>query len=256
MKGKVAIHHTYGDPSKTFDLWSVFEKPVAGTHVYCCGSKRLMDEVKDMTGHWASSAVHFESFGADTKPHPDDKPFEVELARTGMKVVVLCSGGMDSVTALYWARREHVVVAAVSFDYGAKHNHREIPFAAEQAALRQPPAQARVLKSPRAQAQAARAVPARQCGRTAPPGRRSPPLRHRPGRSPGGGARRVRAGDPVDRPADQSGRRCAGEGTARHARIAQCCLCLAGKNAGCGRARRAAIVANHDPCRRGCHARS
>ncbi len=48
-----------------------------------------------------------------------------------MKVVVLCSGGMDSVTALHWARREHAVVAAVSFDYGAKHNHCEIPFAAE-----------------------------------------------------------------------------------------------------------------------------
>ena len=52
-----------------------------------------------------------------------------------MKVVVLCSGGMDSVAALHWARREHSVAAAVSFDYGAKHNHREIPFAAEQAAL-------------------------------------------------------------------------------------------------------------------------
>ena len=52
-----------------------------------------------------------------------------------MKVIVLCSGGMDSVTALHWARREHDVVAAVSFDYGAKHNHREIPFAAAQAAL-------------------------------------------------------------------------------------------------------------------------
>src|ERR1043165_798812 len=51
-----------------------------------------------------------------------------------MKVVVLCSGGMDSVTALYWVQREHEVVAAVSFDYGAKHNHREIPFAAEHAA--------------------------------------------------------------------------------------------------------------------------
>lgn len=51
-----------------------------------------------------------------------------------MKVVVLCSGGMDSVTALYWARKEHDVVAAISFDYGAKHNHREIPFAAEHAA--------------------------------------------------------------------------------------------------------------------------
>src|SRR5580704_13659952 len=51
-----------------------------------------------------------------------------------MKVVVLCSGGMDSVTALYWAKREHEVVLALSFDYGAKHNPREIPFAAEHAA--------------------------------------------------------------------------------------------------------------------------
>ncbi len=50
-----------------------------------------------------------------------------------MKVVVLCSGGMDSVTALYWAKRDHEPVAAVSFDYGAKHNAREIPFAAEHA---------------------------------------------------------------------------------------------------------------------------
>ena len=51
-----------------------------------------------------------------------------------MKVVVLCSGGMDSVTALHWARREHEVAAAVSFDYGAKHNPRELPFARGQAA--------------------------------------------------------------------------------------------------------------------------
>lgn len=47
-----------------------------------------------------------------------------------MKTLVLLSGGMDSVTALYWARSEHEVVGAVSFDYGAKHNHREIPLAA------------------------------------------------------------------------------------------------------------------------------
>lgn len=51
-----------------------------------------------------------------------------------MNVVVLCSGGMDSVAALYWAAREHAVAAVVSFDYGAKHNHRELPFAAEHAA--------------------------------------------------------------------------------------------------------------------------
>jgi 7-cyano-7-deazaguanine synthase len=40
---------------------------------------------------------------------------------------------MDSVTALYRAAREHTVAAALSFDYGSKHNHREIPFAAEHA---------------------------------------------------------------------------------------------------------------------------
>ncbi|MBL9216309.1 MAG: 7-cyano-7-deazaguanine synthase QueC [Opitutaceae bacterium] len=50
-----------------------------------------------------------------------------------MKVVVLCSGGMDSVTALYWARTHHAVAAALSFDYGSKHNPRELPFAAEHA---------------------------------------------------------------------------------------------------------------------------
>ncbi|HQF38350.1 MAG TPA: 7-cyano-7-deazaguanine synthase QueC [Opitutaceae bacterium] len=50
-----------------------------------------------------------------------------------MKVIVLCSGGMDSVAALHWAARHHSVAAAVSFDYGSKHNAREIPFAAEHA---------------------------------------------------------------------------------------------------------------------------
>jgi 7-cyano-7-deazaguanine synthase len=50
-----------------------------------------------------------------------------------MKVCVLLSGGMDSVTVLYEAIRTHEVVAALSFDYGAKHNGKEIPFASEHA---------------------------------------------------------------------------------------------------------------------------
>ena len=49
------------------------------------------------------------------------------------KVVVLCSGGMDSVAALYQAHREFEVVQVMSFHYGSKHNDREIPFAAWQA---------------------------------------------------------------------------------------------------------------------------
>ena len=50
-----------------------------------------------------------------------------------MKVIVLCSGGMDSVAALHQAHRDHEVIAALSFHYGSKHNDREIPFAAHHA---------------------------------------------------------------------------------------------------------------------------
>ena len=46
-----------------------------------------------------------------------------------MKVCVLLSGGMDSVAAFYEVLGQHEVVACVSFDYGAKHNAKEIPFA-------------------------------------------------------------------------------------------------------------------------------
>jgi 7-cyano-7-deazaguanine synthase len=46
-----------------------------------------------------------------------------------MKVCVLLSGGMDSVAAFYEVLREHEVAACLSFDYGSKHNAKEIPFA-------------------------------------------------------------------------------------------------------------------------------
>lgn len=47
-----------------------------------------------------------------------------------MKVVLLLSGGMDSVTALYQVLREQEIVVALSFDYGAKHHANELPMAA------------------------------------------------------------------------------------------------------------------------------
>lgn len=86
----VVLHHDQGDPARGFDLWPVLEKPgsVTGQHVYCCGPKPLMDAVRDMTGHWPSSAVHFESFGGDTKPHAEDQPFDVRLARSGLTLTV------------------------------------------------------------------------------------------------------------------------------------------------------------------------
>src|SRR5687767_11040020 len=49
------------------------------------------------------------------------------------RAVVLLSGGMDSVVALHDARERHEVAACLTFDYGSKHNAREIPCARLQA---------------------------------------------------------------------------------------------------------------------------
>ena len=54
--------------------------------------------------------------------------------KAGDKAVVLLSGGMDSVAALYETLEHSQVVAALSFHYGSKHNDKEIPFAAHHAA--------------------------------------------------------------------------------------------------------------------------
>ena len=49
-----------------------------------------------------------------------------------MHVVVLISGGMDSTVALHDAAARGTVVLGLSFDYGSRHNAREIPCAAWQ----------------------------------------------------------------------------------------------------------------------------
>ena len=48
------------------------------------------------------------------------------MDRQQQRAIVVFSGGMDSATALWWALREFGDVAAVSFEYGAKHNAREL----------------------------------------------------------------------------------------------------------------------------------
>lgn len=82
-KPHVVIHHDHGDLANAFDFWPVFEKPASGAHVYCCGPRALMDSVHDMTGHWPTGTVHFESFGVDQSRAAENTPFSVKLERSG-----------------------------------------------------------------------------------------------------------------------------------------------------------------------------
>jgi len=87
LKRNIIVHHTRGDPQREFDLWPLLEKPNTA-HLYCCGPRRLMESVRDMTGHWSTANVHFESFVDGTAAQPDDRPFTVRLARTGVEFEV------------------------------------------------------------------------------------------------------------------------------------------------------------------------
>jgi phthalate 4,5-dioxygenase reductase subunit len=82
FEGKVVLHHDNGDPDQVYDLWPVLEEQ-RGAHLYCCGPRGLMDAVRDMTGHWPDSAVHFEDFVGASAPHADDVKFEVRLLKSG-----------------------------------------------------------------------------------------------------------------------------------------------------------------------------
>jgi phthalate 4,5-dioxygenase reductase subunit len=86
FRGRIIIHHDGGDPSRALDLWPILEQPKG--RVYCCGPRGLMQAVRDMTGHWSPSAVHFEAFTEPQKRMPNDRAFRVRLARSNSVVEV------------------------------------------------------------------------------------------------------------------------------------------------------------------------
>lgn len=93
----VQLHHTQGEANQALDLWPVFETP-GSAHVYCCGPRGLMDAVADMSGHWPSGSIHFESFGVDASVYAADTAFTVRLHKTGVNVPV--GAGQTIVQAL------------------------------------------------------------------------------------------------------------------------------------------------------------
>ncbi len=87
FEGKVQVHHDHGDINNALDFWPIFETPTS-EHIYCCGPRGLMDAVADMSGHWPSGAVHFESFGVDASAYAANSPFTVRLQKSGSTVPV------------------------------------------------------------------------------------------------------------------------------------------------------------------------
>lgn len=88
LRGKVKIHHDGGDPARALDLWPILEERKNLAHVLCCGPRGLMEAVRDMSGHWPGNAVHFEAFTEPERSKPDDKPFLLELAKSGEEFAV------------------------------------------------------------------------------------------------------------------------------------------------------------------------
>ena len=86
-RDQVTLHHDGGDPAQSLDLWPVLETP-SDAHVYCCGPQGLMDSVRDMSGHWPTHHIHFESFGASQQGWAENQAFEVVLRRSGQRIAV------------------------------------------------------------------------------------------------------------------------------------------------------------------------
>jgi phthalate 4,5-dioxygenase reductase component len=81
--GHVVIHHDYGDPERSLDLWPLLERPTVA-QLYCCGPRPMLEAIRDMTGHWSTAAVHFESIDDITETRTAaDHAFCVHLARSG-----------------------------------------------------------------------------------------------------------------------------------------------------------------------------
>ena len=110
FKAKTVIHHDGGDPARNLDLWPILERPKG--HVYCCGPRPMMQQVRDMTGHWSPSAVHFEAFTEPARRAPDDRAFKVRLAKSGGVVDVPVG------TTILEALRDHGLDVSSSCESG------------------------------------------------------------------------------------------------------------------------------------------
>jgi phthalate 4,5-dioxygenase reductase subunit len=97
------VHHNHGDPAQRFDLAAEMQACPADAHIYCCGPRRLMDTVKELSRGRPTGTVHFEDFGSsEVSASHVDTAFKVKLSKTGQLIDVPC--GKTILDALREAR--------------------------------------------------------------------------------------------------------------------------------------------------------
>lgn len=82
------VEYYPSDMTGRADLDRILGESIDGALVYCCGPTSLIEAVEASCGAWPSGALRIERFtpaGIDTA---GDRPFEVELARTGRTLPV------------------------------------------------------------------------------------------------------------------------------------------------------------------------
>jgi phthalate 4,5-dioxygenase reductase subunit len=110
----VTLHHDHGDPNNAFDFWPLFETPTKA-HVYCYGSRDLVDAVTDMTGHWPTGAIHFENAIGDIVYTPNSA-FTVRLNKSGLTIPVSAE---QSILQALRASGQHVTSSCESGTCGS-----------------------------------------------------------------------------------------------------------------------------------------
>lgn len=91
----VTVHHDGGDLSRAADLAALLADRPAGAHLYVCGPRGMIEAARKAAAHWPADAVHFELFASpaapvavEIPPAGGDVPFEVELRRSGIVIMV------------------------------------------------------------------------------------------------------------------------------------------------------------------------
>lgn len=83
------VHLQPEDEHGLLDLPTWLGVPQPDLAVYCCGPAGLLDAVEAACRPWPEHALHTERFVARERPRPiRDRPFQVELARSGVTVTV------------------------------------------------------------------------------------------------------------------------------------------------------------------------